>query len=120
MRLACDADAKEDGSLPRYSGGSAGPGRVDCFDIEKEIGYWSHVHGVIENNRLSFDKTLYIDLLKFAYDSYVLFGGGNYEIAKISIVRRFSANSLQRRCDWATADRVCSIVWAKMVAGLPA
>lgn len=92
--------------------------RVDCFNIEEEISYWRNMRDVFESPKLNHEDALYVDLIKFAYDSYVFYGRENYESARIHVMQRFSNSLLRRRCDWATADMVCGAVWTKMIIGL--
>lgn len=86
----------------------------DCFDMESEIEFWK-MHAFRFDLPPSQDPcALYVDLVRFSYDCYLLHGRHPFGAVEAPIKARFSTHPLRFRCDWSQASPILSAVWRRM------
>lgn len=88
--------------------------QVQCFDIEVEIGFWMSNIGKLKWSSLEADRSVLIELIKFAYDGYILYGGAGQESSWMFLMTRFKASKLSKRIQVSSAEIVFAEVWGRI------
>jgi len=85
-----------------------------CFDIDVEVGFWMSNLEKLKWSPLEADKPLLIELIKFAYDGYILHGGVGQESSWMFLMTRFKASKLSRKIRTSYAEIVFAEVWGRV------
>lgn len=85
-----------------------------CFDIEVEIAFWMSNIERLEWSPLEADRSVLIELIKFAYDGYILYGGVGQESSWMFLMARFKAAKLSRKIHAPYAETVFAEVWSRV------
>lgn len=98
----------------RADGGMEAGEHVQCFDIEVEIGFWMSNIGRLKWSSLEADRSVLIELIKFAYDGYILYGGVGQKSSWMFLMTRFKASKLSRKIQASYAEIVFAEVWGRV------
>lgn len=85
-----------------------------CFDIEVEIEFWMANIDRLKWSRLEASRSVLIELIKFAYDGYILYGGVGQESAWMFLMTRFKASKLSRNVRDSYAETVFMEIWNRV------
>lgn len=104
--------------MPSGAAGIEGIGGVDnhfqCIDIEVEVQFWLSNLEKLKWSPLEADTPLLVELIKFGYDGYVLYGGVGYESSWMFLMTRFKASNLSRKIRVSYAEFVFTAVWSRV------
>ncbi|UOV05487.1 hypothetical protein MUU75_01785 [Pseudoxanthomonas mexicana] len=94
-----------------YGGGERA---FQCFDIEFEVGFWLSNTDRLRWSPPMADERLLVELIKFAYDSYILYGGVGRESSWMFLMAKFKASSLSREVGTSYAEIVFGEIWSRV------
>lgn len=104
--------------LPVAALGSAGHGAEEsafqCFDIEFEVGFWLSNIDRLRWSPPMADERLLVELIKFAYDSYILYGGVGWESSWMFLMAKFKASKLSKDIGTSQAEIVFGEIWNRV------
>lgn len=86
---------------------------IQCFNIEVELEFWLSNRDRLKWSRHKGDERLLIELIKFAYDGYILYGGAGHESSWAFLMTRFKASKLSKRVRGSCAETVLAEVWGR-------
>ncbi|MFT3668707.1 MAG: hypothetical protein QM795_09055 [Pseudoxanthomonas sp.] len=103
-------------ALPTDGAMDAGE-HFQCFDIEVEIAFWMSNIERLKWSPLEAERSVLIELIKFAYDGYILYGGVGQESSWMFLMTRFKASKLSRSIRASYAETVFTEIWSRVYGG---
>lgn len=104
--------------LPVAALGNAGHGAEEsafqCFDIEFEVGFWLSNIDRLRWSPPMADERLLVELIKFAYDGYILYGGVGRESSWMFLMAKFKASRLSGEVGTSYAEIVFGAIWSRV------
>lgn len=91
-----------------------GDNHIQCFDIDAEIEFWMSNIDKLKWSPLETDRPQLMELIKFAYDGYILYGGIGQESSLVFLKTRFKASRLSKKIRTSYADIVFAEVWGRL------
>lgn len=85
-----------------------------CVNIDVEIVFWMSNINKLKWSPLEADKPLLIELIKFAYDSYILYGGLGKESSWVFLMMRFKTSKLSAKIRTPCAEIIFVAIWARV------
>ena len=94
-----------------YGGGESA---FQCFDIEFEVEFWLSNTDRLRWSPPMADERLLVELIKFAYDSYILYGGVGRESSWMFLMAKFKASRLSGEIGTPYAESFFSEIWSRV------
>ena len=96
------------------AGHGVGESAFQCFDIEFEVGFWLSNIDRLRWSPPVADERLLVDLIKFAYDGYILYGGVGRESSWMFLMVRFETSRLAREIGTPHAEVLFDAIWGRV------